>query len=1027
MSAPTHIAAWLERLGYSRVEGLVSTSTAIGDRAYAAEIGDMLSPDLGINATHVFCVDDTPVACFVDLTDVAAEVLLDEVRQRVWNQGLATVVIGLSPEALAAYSVLRRHEKSIELSFDDASVDGPWSPYDFITGAIQRRVPSWFEPERRVDQSLLDSLTALINNLAPDIQRRPAEALVAQIIFLRYLEDRGIVADTYRTKHQVGRLQDLVAKSDGVGVDRLISELGETFAGDFLRNTGFSPPPWSSLSSTAFRHIGEFLSGENAETHQLSFWSYDFSVIPVELISSIYESFFGERKRSHGAYYTPRNLATLAVQMTFETGPAAHHRRVFDGACGSGILLTTAFQKMLASAEAEAGRKLAFSERVKLMQDRVFGGDIDSTACWITAFSLCLCLLARLTPADIAALQEDEGVQLPRLIGEEGANIRAGIEHGDFFNLAHTDASAEHTQPVVSECWDVILSNPPWREGKGPPERFEITIAATHGDAPLPDRQIAAAYAYLAASRTAPDGTLTLILPLNLMIGIDSAGFREKLLELVQIDRIVNFGDVRFLLFPMAKLSCALVVARPRPLAAGELFAPSERVEYWTPKADLALALGCLVVSHEDQALLSPATIYSDPAILIHRYWGRARDLAILNRLRRFGTIKTVAEARDWAFNKGFHKTDTNNPAYKLDAPAVKVLWDKKFLATRALPKEHPVVTAEPVLPLVRDLFETVATPGGDRGRLYIGNRVLWRNGLAPDRRVRAVFSDVPFAFQHTTCAIGGVKGDADLLKFLAVYLRSSLTGYFMVLNSFSAIADRSAVSKYEIMTLPFASLDGHPDPECARNAVKGAAAIIDRIAREPEFIRGYHYETYRPALDALVGDFFGLSDVERAIVEETARDIAPSLQPRGFASVESALTTQPDAAVGQRYADALASALARFRQARKGEGGFEIAVDVGAAGRVFGSVRIGIKDRDRSLVEAASNVQQLLADLSSISPDRALVRMADTILAVGESLFLIKPLQRRFWGMRAALEDCDKIMAAIDGTLSETSALAAE
>lgn len=406
--------------------------------------------------------------------------LLDEVRQRVWNQGLATVVIGLSPEALAAYSVLRRHEKSIELSFDDASVDGPWSPYDFITGAIQRRVPSWFEPERRVDQSLLDSLTALINNLAPDIQRRPAEALVAQIIFLRYLEDRGIVADTYRTKHQIGRLQDLVAKSDGVGVDRLISELGETFAGDFLRNTGFSPPPWSSLSSTAFRHIGEFLSGENA-------------------------------------------------------------------------------------------------------------------------------------------------------------------------------------------------------------------------------------------------------------------------------------------------------------------------------------------------------------------------------------------------------------------------------------------------------------------------------------------------------------------------------------------------------------------DPECARNAVKGAAAIIDRIAREPEFIRGYHYETYRPALDALVGDFFGLSDVERAIVEETARDIAPSLQPRGFASVESALTTQPDAAVGQRYADALASALARFRQARKGEGGFEIAVDVGAAGRVFGSVRIGIKDRDRSLVEAASNVQQLLADLSSISPDRALVRMADTILAVGESLFLIKPLQRRFWGMRAALEDCDKIMAAIDGTLSETSALAAE
>lgn len=935
-------------------------------------------------------------------------------------------MIGLSPGTLAAYSVLRRHEVQVELRWSEASVDGPWSPYDFSTGAVQRRAPNWFEPERRVDQRLLDSLTALINSLSPEVERRPAEALVAQIIFLRYLEDRGIVADPYRAKHRVGRLHDLVRMRDGAGVDRLIGELGETFAGDFLRNTGFSPPPWLSLSSTAYDHIGRFLAGEDMEVGQMTFWSYDFSVIPVELISSIYESFFGERKRSQGAYYTPRNLATLAVQMTFEAGPPAHHRRVFDGACGSGILLTTAFQKMLASAEAEAGRKLAFHERVRLMRDRIFGGDIDGTACWITAFSLCLCLLARLTPADIAALQDDEGVRLPRLIGGEGANIRAGGEHGDFFKTALEDEPGGEPTGVAAERWDVILSNPPWREGKGPLELFESAVATTLGDAPLPDRQIAAAYAYLAAGRVSPEGTLTLILPLNLMIGIDSAGFRERLLQLVRIDRIVNFGDVRFLLFPMAKLSCALVVARPRPIAAGELFAPDERVEYWTPKADLAMALGCLVVGHEDQASLSPGTIYSDPAILIHRYWGRTRDLAILNRLRRFGTVKTVAQARGWAFNKGFHKTDTNNPAHGLDAPAMSVLRYKRFLATKSLPKEHPVVTEEPSLPLVADLFNTVATPGGDRGRLYGGNRVIWRNGLAPDRRVRAVFSDVPFAFQHTACAIGGVTGDADLLKFLAVYLRSSLTAYFMVLNSFSAIGDRSAVSKYEIMTLPFAAPDRHPDPDRARAAVKAAAAIVNRIAREPEFIRGYHYETYRPALESLVGDFFGLSDVERAIVDETAREIAPSLQPRGFAGVESALTDRPDAIVGKRYADTLVESLARFRLARGGVGGFDIAADIGAAGRIFGSVRIRIADDDRSYVERSGDVQGLIADLVRPPVDRTIVRMTDTILAVGDSLHLVKPLQRRFWGMRAALEDCDRIMAAIDSTISRTQAEAA-
>lgn len=1027
MSLPSHIRTWLDRLGYSRTRGLVAADTPLGDRPYSAEIGDMLSPDVGIGATHVFCVDETPVACFIDLSEVSADEVLSEVRQRVWNQGLATVVIGLSPETLAAYSVLRRREKRIELPLAEASVDGPWSPYDFSTGAVQRRVPSWFEPECRVDQRLLNSLTVLITNLTPDIDRRSAEALVAQIIFVRYLEDRGIVGDQYRAKHRVGRLHDLVSAHDGLSVDRLIGELGETFAGDFLRNTGFSPPPWVSISPDAFLHINRFLCGEDLGTHQLAFWSYDFKIIPVELISSIYESFFGERKRSQGAYYTPRNLAMLAVEMTFEHGPPAHRRRVFDGACGSGILLTTAFQKMLASAEAEAGRKLTFPERVTLMQEHIFGGDIDSTACWITAFSLYLCLLARLTPADIAALQDDEGVQLPRLIGQEGANIRAGADHGDFFQYVDPEFDERAATSATRETWDVILSNPPWREGKGPPEGFELAVEATLGSAPLPDRQIAAAYAYLAAGRVATDGTLTLILPLNLMIGIESAGFREKLLELVRIDRIVNFGDVRFLLFPMAKLSCALIVARPRPVVEGELFAPEERVEYWTPKADLAMALGCLVVGHEDRASLLPGTIYADSAILIHRYWGRARDLAILNRLRRFGTINTVAQARGWSFNKGFHKTDSNNPVYPLDATAVKVLWDKRFLATKMLPKDHPVVTAEPPLPLVRDTFETVATPGGDRGRLYAGNRVIWRNGLAPDRRVRAAFSDVPFAFQHTTCAIGGVPGDAELLKFLAVYLRSSLTAYFMVLNSFSAIGDRSAVSKYEIMTLPFASLDTHPDPERARAAVRGASTIVNRIAREPEYIRSFHYETYRPALDALVNDFFGLSEVERAIIEETACDIAPSLQPRGFAGVQSALTDQPDANIGRRYADALGAALGRFRSAREGKGGFDVVVDIGGPGRVFGSVRICIAADDRFVVEKTADIHRIIADLAEAPQDRALARMADTMLAVDDCLYLVKPLQRRFWGMRAALEDCDRIMAAVDGALTEAAELAAE
>jgi hypothetical protein len=68
-----------------------------------------------------------------------------------------------------------------------------------------------------------------------------------------------------------------------------------------------------------------------------------------------------------------------------------------------------------------------------------------------------------------------------------------------------------------------------------------------------------------------PGGIVTLIMPLNLMIGAtsQSCDFRQRWLEDARIERIINFGDVRRLLFPAAKHPCAVVRARPRPQVEG--------------------------------------------------------------------------------------------------------------------------------------------------------------------------------------------------------------------------------------------------------------------------------------------------------------------------------------------------------------------------------------------------------------------------------------------------------------------------
>jgi len=162
---------------------------------------------------------------------------------------------------------------------------------------------------------------------------------------------------------------------------------------------------------------------------QRSLWKYDFKYIPVELISGIYESFLNDQQRQEGAVYTPRNLATLAVDEAFAGIERPWEEIVLDGACGSGILLTSAYRRMLGAMKAAKNSELTYVERQTILLRGIRGGDISPSACKVTVFSLYLVLLEDLAPTDIVALQEDQNVKLPPLIGFSITKP----DRGDFF------------------------------------------------------------------------------------------------------------------------------------------------------------------------------------------------------------------------------------------------------------------------------------------------------------------------------------------------------------------------------------------------------------------------------------------------------------------------------------------------------------------------------------------------------------------------------------------------------------------
>lgn len=284
-----------------------------------------------------------------------------------------------------------------------------------------------------------------------------------------------------------------------------------------------------------------------------------------------------------------------------------------------------------------------------------------------------------------------------------------------------------------------------------------------------------------------PDGVITLILPLNLVAGAtpQSCEFRKRWLADVRIERIINFADVRRLLFPAAKHPCAVVRVRPRPPVEGVIDLAEEQVDYWAPKADVSLALGRLALHPSDQKLLSVHDIYAKPHLLISAYWGEQRDLDLLRRLQRFGTLAQTMAGRPepWVSGKGFHAPNLSNRSRSLGP-----LEALAFLPADRMPRDYPVIASDVQLDQVKDHFYIVASPGGKNARLYHGPRVILPDGLTEEYGIRAAYTHEAFAFTSSIGAIGGGPDDEALLKFLAAYLRSPVATYLLILTGYSVI-----------------------------------------------------------------------------------------------------------------------------------------------------------------------------------------------------------------------------------------------
>lgn len=1006
---------WSEALALDRRRApeFYAAGSKVAAGAHAEAIRFALD-DLGLSA--VSCINGVPTIGLLSDPLVSIE-RIDELHRVLWNQGLMSMLLVIRGDELTAYSLVQRPLHRDESRGKDPRLVKTLSLLDDAltlrelldateSGRFWYENDGYFNPDNRVDSVLLANLLMAFRSLKDELGTDAAQTLLMQTMFVAYLEDRQIIGEAVfrdASQDRFATLVELLGAGNPEPFEALFTWLHGAFNGNLFKapcafEAGDAPPP--KLKPEHLAVLARFRYGhENMATRQLRFWGYDFRYMSIGLISAVYDRFLkeeAEKQSANGAFYTPMFLADIVVNQLWDelTDEQKVHGVYCDPACGSGIFLVRLFQRLVAHHCQLKKRRHATWIDLKAIANRLHGGDINSSAVRVAAFSLYIALLEQSSPSDLPKLIE-AGKLLPPLYG------KTLLPGSDFFRVED------------APTYDVIIGNPPWNGRTGQMTTAQNWTASKGYLAPAKD--IAWGFVWKALEGIKPTGLVAFLLPaMGILHNTESQAARRMLLQRSKIRRIINMSDLCFQLFDGAQRPTAFMLYGPR----SQEQAPY-RFEYWVPKADLNLRLKRLVtLSRADRLTFRSDLVAEDTTVFKRRLWTRAPEERLLQYLRTIRPMGSLVQEfkvfkrskfefnreKHWVIGQGFQPVQES----RLEDP------------------EYPRTTAEIVtrLPyLDASQFKAVALPlvntnswhtsavrraGFDAG--FFGPHILIPQGVERDvGRVRAAYSAQDFVFQHSLQAITVPPGQKRKAKVLTAVLNSSLAAWFYFHVTANLGADRAKVHQGELLKLPFDDPENMPDPERALKAEKELVALIDQELVIAKKLLASQYNVMG-AIDRLVFEYYGLDASDVAIVEDTVHHVIPAMQPRRNAGLQSIWAP---ASSSQRadYAAMLCNALSPH---------FRVPVNASLAARSpdVAVLKLTIGDQVAPYTEDSSgefnDVLRSIAEKLAIELPGNVQLIPDLRLVVERDMYLVKPTALRHWLRSTALADAEQIAAEL-------------
>jgi N-6 DNA methylase len=891
----------IEQLGYRDSRNYLKQDE--GHFNHVVDYGHLFrkAADKRCNLKGVYTLRDSECASIpiIYVCEAQTEAEAKEVHRLIWNQDTVPFLIVNSPDTVRVYPGFCQ-ERSRGKNRSITTVLETFNTTDFsrITNTLQADAVdtglTWREwgrhilPEHRVDSRLLENLRKLdswqqeIGELSRDV----SHALIGKYVYLHYLRDRDILSDKKLENWNIPAEVVFGRNATVDGLQSLIEKLdewlnGEVFPIDFSRR---GAPRDKHIAHVAATFNGdEPLGGGQLQLH-LDFKAYDFSYIPIEVLSIVYEQFLHQgsdnQGRSAGAYYTPIPVVNLMLSELEEKRPLKRGMRVCDFSCGSGAFLVQAFRRLIEKEfppeEVKHPNPIELRELVK---EHFFGVDTDSDACGVTKLSLILTLLDYVHPPDLENNKPGRKPKLP--------DLKDNIFCGNFF-----DDEAEWNQIFTRKKADWIVGNPPWKKLTSSNMREEdkpvlAWINQEKKQRPVGNQQAARAFAWRVAEFVAEDGEIGMFLPAMSLFEEAVKDFRSSFFQSMQVHTIINFSNLRWIISAgRFTAPAAAFFYRPRiDNRAGE-----EIIRTFSPLVANQEATRSVINGKHNEcwSIVFNASEFKD--IPLYRViegdglpwklgaWGSDLDARLLGYVqKRFKTISDMEANNLIIASEGLQlrkledeKNEDIEPvrgiskALILDMQKVRGLRDFFVFPNQAIqtrPKE---------LKYVR------------KGRLELPLRISHPpHIIVSEARNFAIYSDEYIIVPPRQIGIISTTGDQELLKALSIYLSSDFAFFFEYFNSTKLGVERgvSTLKTMRRMPTPLFSI--------SRKELKEWIRLHDRLAKasRDSFHKGYLWKDAHsqaapkpgPVVDqelfdelnSLVYKALGLKKQDRALVQD--------------------------------------------------------------------------------------------------------------------------------------------------------------